>query len=546
MDDTHLDEIKILRSELEDSIKEIRKSIDQLQEDGHGPLPEQDQDHIPQTSSKRDNALDEVARRTDEIVQVQCSQLEQRIEADDELHNDNHTQTSDVGSNVEADDGKLQNCLFTPRQETMLMHYELYGVFGLMEFMKRTAVWERNREKEHGMGSSRKRKRSHVEDDVGGHISWTRLIDDIDKGFQSRTLFYLCSLPPLLLPALIKGDLPSRMQDADFSRNVGPHIEPKMRQGAYVVYCARTAAQNATQGSVDFVGYGPSFKQMLTILAKMKLYTDVDDPESANMAKEIDSQFGEKKGLDYKKQRRYASGSLCIDMSSHVYWIENYLYLNLHSADSLHKKDPNDPRLSEYMLRCPVYVGLAGYVSERVTKHWNHSTDGSATMGLFCATTKWLYGDEFTIRNFSWHIFKTVSNDDIGLDEIILSVLTSALPTEGGLNVAHCGGSKGNPANKDHNTQTQRLNENAESIERWGFVDQNIADAAEKWSKVSQFFGIERQNQKRRNLEALTLALESAEALKVDVDKEIADAEDRKLFKELKEALERCNMDGTS
>jgi hypothetical protein len=57
-------------------------------------------------------------------------------------------------------------------------------------------------------------------------------------GSRARIYYYLASLPPDAIPALITGDLPSRMLDLDFKAKVGPHIDTVNSQSTYIIYAA--------------------------------------------------------------------------------------------------------------------------------------------------------------------------------------------------------------------------------------------------------------------------------------------------------------------
>ena len=447
----------------------------------------------------------------------------------------------DMGDAEDSEDESLHDPLFTSRQVEMLLHYEMFGVFGLLQFLKEIAVYEQEQERKAAAeqnGASRKRKTPHDEKQ-SGNASWRRLIKDIDLGLESRALFYLCSVPPILIPALIKGDLPRQMQDPEFRSKVSPHIEPRGTQGVYAVYLARQGSQNSTQGDDASAGYGPSLSELRRVIAAMKLYIDVDDPESEKMARDIDTQYGEKKGLDYRRQRRYASGVDRWDMSGHQYFIDTFEHLYLWRANQYFEEDKNDPRLFEHLLRCFVYIGLSGRVLDRVTRHWTHSGEESCMYGLFCATVSWLFGETYGVRHSSWQIFKTVANDDVGLEEILLSVITSALPADGGLNMTYCGGSLGNPNKKNQIIQARRLKDNADSIHRHGFVAQNIEDAYVKWKNILESPKLSRAAMKRK--EKLQNMLEDAEKLKTQLDDSLTSMEaieEDSLFGELEQALE--------
>jgi hypothetical protein len=517
---------------------EVQNQISDVQEDGHGQSRDSDASAEDASDSHDHDAR---AIGGDRIV----SQDDERLTAteigegdDDQGEEKEHDGEEPPEAGTDEKEEQLVDPIFTRRQRELLVHYDLLGVFGLIQVIREIAVYEQTQERDAGIFVSRAKKRKHAASPASpGHISWQRLIEDIDLGLTSRALFYLCSIPSLVIPALIRGDLPRQMQDQGFRTKVGPHIRPSLTQGAYVIYLALLPSYASTQGNDMYAGCGLSLKQLLKVIAAMKVYSNVNDPDSATFAQKVDTRFGEKKDLDYKRQRRYAAGGDHCDLTGHVWWIDNFQYTYLYWAIKRAAEDEDDPRLAQYLLRCLVYVGLAGLCEDRINDHATHSGDESVIFGLFCAIVEALYPGSFGVRDTSFQIFKTVSNEDIGLEEILLSVLTSALPADGGLNYAHCGGSLGNYDRKDPAAQAARLKKNAQSIEKHRFLDENIDDAYIKWRK---FKDAPQQYQKavaQRNF--VMRMLQESEKLLADMESKIGtlDSEENALFHELEQAL---------
>lgn len=105
--------------------------------------------------------------------------LEQMTDAADTLLNQTRQALPDVdripATPLETD-GPGGDPLITERQKDLHSYYDLFGVIGLWHYIREIAIHERDLEAEHGSGAGRKRKRPRRPDDLGGHISWDRLI----------------------------------------------------------------------------------------------------------------------------------------------------------------------------------------------------------------------------------------------------------------------------------------------------------------------------------------------------------------------------------
>lgn len=102
--------------------------------------------------------------------------------------------------------------------------------------------------------------------------------------------------------------------------------------------------------------------------------------------------------------------------------------------------------------------------------------------GLYTAALKVLDEDRFaSTSSSSYLILKTVRKEDIGLDEIIVSLLTSSYVRDLGLNAEHAGkqtGGRGQPA------PPHELIKSAQAIRDNGFLVRNMQDSKDKQSRL--------------------------------------------------------------
>ncbi len=438
----------------------------------------------------------------------------------------------------------------TARQQQLWWFYEIFGVIGLALMIRRIAREEMKDEITEGLYTGRKRKRparqynddgyagnSEPEDsdtsmvggssddqnapssqstagndhdrelsgftdsmntERGGHTSWNTIVKDIALGPLSRTIFYLCSLSPRVIPALIEGSLPSKLRDPEFSRACLRHLRLRNTQGVYTVFVAATNPDRNSQPSDDtheHVGKGLTLAQLRQVTDAMRKYIDVKDTskEAIDLAKKIDCQRGSLGSkINYKKQRLYGGGVGKDNFTKHKYWVERVDEIYLDWAKRLREQEPQLP-ISKHLQRCFAYVGLSGNVLTRAPRHWTGGSSESPLFGLFAATTEMLFGDDYSVEEFTYQILKTTRVEDIGLDEIIISILTSSFLWDGGLNFTHAGSSRGRLENRnDPNFDQQNLQANAESIQRSGLTQTNVEHATTKVEKVQKALEFDR------------------------------------------------------
>jgi hypothetical protein len=197
-------------------------------------------------------------------------------------------------------------------------------------------------------------------------------------------------------------------------------------------------------------------------------------------AKAIDQKGGAlSTNLDYRYQRLYGAGSLRDNFEPHNQWLDLWDSLLLSDAMKL-INTPDAHLLHVHQKRCLAYVGLSRNVLARSPNHWTASQRESPIFGLFKAIVANLYGSKYDVVNHTYQILKTTQLTDIGLDEILISVLTSSYPWDGGLNFRHAGANNGNSATSGSPAHIENLNTNAKRVNRSGFLHANFKDAAEK------------------------------------------------------------------
>ena len=320
---------------------------------------------------------------------------------------------------------------------------------------------------------------SNDEIEDGGHKSWRDVRDDFETGEASRMLYGIASLPPDLIPAILYGDLPLRMQDKNFFSRVGPWVDCGDEPG---VYGAFVAVSPITQNPVArSTGGGPCLEHILKAIDTMRLYTDLRNPDSCEVSKKIDRQFdpAPKVGdYNYAKQRKFAGGADRRSfglLDKDIGWLHQVYHeveKQIRSTDDLH--------LSREPMRSPVYVGMSSNPSSRGPRH--KGRPDSKLMGLFLSTLKYLYGDLYEIGVYTYQLFRGVREDDIGFLEIVASIMGSGFPWDGGLAYTYAGGKP----HGMHGTHQLRMRQAAKRIRESGNIEFNARDSAEKIELLQQ------------------------------------------------------------
>ena len=408
----------------------------------------------------------------------------------------------------------LDGTTLTDKQERAAWYFDMLGVIGYVILLKEVAEEERTAAPEdrepwpepQKRVTSKKRSLPDPEDDyedyksqeekpeaidpTQGHEIWHRLIEDLNLGSHSRSLYYLSSLPPELLRAWIHGNVPERMQDHTFAKKAYSSVLLRDIQGTYAVMPAVTAKCSSTQPSSStqlHQGHGIKWSHLEEALLTMDKYTRVDNAsdEEIETARGIDAIFLQKSlAIDYTSQRKYGRGPRKNDFEKIQWWIQRM------QDESVDLIGPSLYNKNDYMKRCFAYAGLASNVRDRGLSHTTQRGEESKLLGLFMSVLRYKFEDYYDTQNSTFQIFRTTRIADIGLDEIISTELVSGHPWDGGLNFTWAGVSVGANAVRTHPDYLRQLQNSAESIRNSGFQDENIAQSISKLERIQKLLPI--------------------------------------------------------
>ncbi|EHY53329.1 hypothetical protein HRR83_003538 [Exophiala dermatitidis] len=470
--------------------------------------------------------------------------------------------------------------LITTRQKELFWYWDMFGVIGLTYCIRQIAVEEAHAEDQTGVNAKGlKRKRTSTPehnssvdndyDDPDDHSSWRKLVQDCDKREHSRALFYISSLPAEVITALIREDLPSKMQERQFKHKYSKQVEIQNTPGTHNVYIARALKPAPTHGPQDgnvapcssestsdsmLTGWGLSLRQMKEVVDTVTKYINVGSDGSEALALAIDSHGADLiDSLDYTAQRKFGAGNNKDNFEGHRLWTENFRSNYLYHLDQLKEKGM-DQRLDQPLRRCLTYTGLSKNVLGRVPKHWNPGDSGSPLLGLLLAVCQHLFGKDFDIKDSTYQVFRTVQVEDIGLDEMLTCILTSANARDGGLNFTWPGGSTGNRSSLDDANYLEGLKKNRDYIRDTGYQAANIQDSCDRIHRARRTLGLTIQN--RQTLKEVEAENEELSELIEEVETEakwlaavdqnltlerVLEAEEaRKLEREAREAEEEA------
>lgn len=352
------------------------------------------------------------------------------------------------------------------------------------------------------------------------NASWQVLMDDYEiLGPESRTLYYLLSTPEEVLLALIEGNLPSKMQDDKFKSKYASFLSLQADQGVYVCYIGvahqDTPSQSAPATGLPETGRGLNLGELKDVVDTMTTYCKNEKatyPSDPDQAQRIDTRYRcastARKLAEYKDgYRRYSSGS----GENQFNRIINFIW----ASSDIYDLDVNgiDPSLSQLRLqRCFCYVGLGSKVLDRAVQHQVHTPNETPVWGLFTATCKALFGTRFSIADFTYQIIHTVRREDIGLDEILVSVLASAYAFDGGLSAVHAGKHKGAKATRD-DTYDEELEASFDMYQNRGCMAKNVDQSLQRYADTKQVIAFRKDNWLQRQQVEADLG-----ALKTKVD----------------------------
>lgn len=410
-----------------------------------------------------------------------------------------------------SDFEKLDNCP-TRKQHRMKVYLQYFGVLGLWHAVYVNAKQAEHEEKEDPRNKGKADK------------SWQTLIDDYERGIRSRTLYYLMSIPEEVLMAIIEGNLPSKMQDDGFKSKYTSFLSLKPNQGVYVCYVGvahqDVHSQLAATTIAPKIGYGLTLNELRQVTDVMATYIvndgsrGNDDPSAAY---DIDTRFRQSgKGVpvfsEYREGfRRYSSGG----KEGQFDRIINYLYA-IDDIYDTHTTSSTPDLSTKPLQRCFCYVGLSHKVKDRAPEHHTHTGKESPVWGLFTAVCRYLFSDKFSISDFTYQIIQTVRVEDIGLDEILVSILASGYAFDGGLCAVHAGQSTGSNVVKN-NTYYAELAASAKLYRDRGYQTKNIQTTLAKFEegqKVTEYKQDDGQMQQQLEARLKDLRLKCEQAIK--------------------------------
>ncbi|KKY27448.1 hypothetical protein UCRPC4_g01043 [Phaeomoniella chlamydospora] len=337
----------------------------------------------------------------------------------------------------------------------MLHAYVLYGVAGLMLVVRGIETEQR---------------------DSRGGASWNEVITDI--GNERWTDYYIRCLHPDVIRPLIRGDLPKRLQDPEFRQRVSASLNLHATPGVYLCQFHQTGhlQPGDSQETADTLeqrrGAGLTLRQWLMVVDDCRLYSDVNNPASRNLAEQIDSAYRTTRATNYaSNQRRWQSGTRQQNFAG----LEEFLnmmdrrWLNWARAQL---GTPNEWILDVPMVRAPAVVGQSKNVTERASHHLALS-GSSYVHSLISCIVKFRFAYRFD--RSVWQLARVERPDHMNLCEAIFSILASAYTWELGLNqtvsgASHQAGSHALTASALNQIYQQNRDENL----RLGNVDKSL------------------------------------------------------------------------
>lgn len=397
----------------------------------------------------------------------------------------------------------------TRKQHRMKVFLQQLGVVGLWH-----AIYTNARQSEQDEANDRDLNNGMI------NSSWRKLTDDCELGSKSRTLYYLMSIPEEVLMALVEGNLPSRMQEEGFRSKYQSLLSTKFNQGVYACYVG-VAHQDTDSQSAPATkpqtGYGFTFEELNKVVETMFTYCDTNGLDDPIQAEKIDTCYRTGKTISMQEyqdgHRRYCGGGE--DKGIQFDRIINFFTAaeeNYNLSINSRKSSLNQLRLQ----RCFCYIGLSNRVAQRAIQHHSHLGDESPLWGLFTAVCKLLFATRFSISEFTYQIIQTTREADVGLDEILVSVLTSAYAFDGGLAAVHAGKHKGAKTKRDE-AYSAELRENAKFHQNRGYHFKNFNATFDKFHDadvVSQLKAQHAEVQQELEAKLGDLKIKTDEAIK--------------------------------
>lgn len=263
---------------------------------------------------------------------------------------------------------------------------------------------------------------------------WKTILDDTTSKSGQKTKLYLASMHPMLVEALIRGDITRRLYEDDPLFSDAIHsAELDEWPGTYInILCRRQRPQGPQGGQhrpdnshlSPWPGYGLCVSELEGVLQDCALYLRVGDPASDILAENVDSFFCEDKSARSETAERLNRRFLFSDRSVEVIteWIEAVRTQIMQPAGNHLAGRP--------MQRCFYEIGIGDHHHEYV--------DGSNYLfGLVESAVHRRCPDIFEVRAYQLH--RILETDDQSLSEVELILLGRAHYTQCGLNVRHGG-----------------------------------------------------------------------------------------------------------
>lgn len=275
--------------------------------------------------------------------------------------------------------------------------------------------------------------------------SWNMLLTDLNKGTNSRCLYYLLTIPRQVLMAVIRGDLPSKLElDTNFRRDFLSRLELTSRPGVYVIYVGRSSKPSGSGKHERGMGLTPAEAQLVWEHLDCYDQGTASDQGSNETCRKIDNAYPGSHFVNYKKgDRRWKWEN--VGFLKHA--LEHECLMPNHSH-------PDRMRL------CQAYVGLSGNVLSRAPQHATPGTNSSPVFSVWLSILQKQWPDMFMA--FPYQLLRVEHNQELGLCEVLVSVLAGAYCWEGGLSNIHAGrqvGQKGAASTSAYKTNTN-LNTN--------------------------------------------------------------------------------------
>lgn len=306
------------------------------------------------------------------------------------------------------------------------------------------------------------------------------LSEDKDNG--NLIPFYIATMLPRMITAVICNNLPSRLKDAEFRKEVEEwaDIADKYGPGAYCI----SVADKET-------GMVPTPNELLKVVSYMRRYIDLQDAAFRKEAELIDICFPRNITVDYRTEHRYMGTTKKADKDPFQAIID---WLNVIQEEYLNElenalRDPTHQWfliLDKQISRCFPYIGWATNVEERSHNHKVHSQGENQNFGLYSAVMQHLYGPKYHIERHV--LFYALDGDHSGFLEILGHALAGSWHSLGGFNAWWAGG-RGYKGLDDLRCQKQ-IERHLKMVKDSGHIKQNLDQSLNRLKKTDAVYNV--------------------------------------------------------